>query len=121
MNEHQDWMKTFNTDKQKGQRMNTSKHKLITRLVWTRKGVAAFEKAVNDAIATGWDLGGIEYGKGTFRILCTAMMHKAPEKCDCECPCCLEMHQGSCNCQCDCCLAHSHRDGSYPTHDEDEE
>lgn len=100
--------------------MNSSKHKFIARIVWTRKGVENFEKAVNELIDRGWEPGGIEISRGVLRTVCMAMLHKPPEKCECECPCCLEMHQGSCSCECDCCLAHAHRDGSYPKHDDDD-
>lgn len=101
--------------------MNRSKQKFITRLVWTRKGVAAFEKEVNDHIAQGWEAAGVEISKGYFRILCMAMMYQPPDKCNCECPCCMEIHQGTCECECDCCLAHKHRDGRWHKEEEDED
>lgn len=100
--------------------MNRSKYKFITRLVWTRKGVEAFEKEINDAIHDGWEPHGIEFSKGLLRILCLAMLEQPPDKCECECPCCIEMHQGACGCECDCCLAHKHREGLYPVHEEDD-
>ena len=92
---HRSWTETYGTTKEKN--MNSSKHKFIARIVWTRKGVENFEKAVNELIDRGWEPGGIEISRGVLRTVCMAMLHKPPEKCECECPCCLEMHQGSCS------------------------
>ena len=100
--------------------MNSSKHRFIIRTVWTRGGIANFEQAVNDLINQGWEPGSVEISRGAFKTICMAVLHKPPDKCECECSCCLEMHHGSCSCDCDCCLAHAHRDGSYPTNEDDD-
>lgn len=100
--------------------MNRTKHKFIMRMVWTRKGVEDFENAVEDLIAKGYEPRGIEINKSWFRMICMAILELPPDKCDCQCPCCIEIHQGHCECECDCCKAHSHRDGTYQSSEDEE-
>lgn len=100
--------------------MNRTKHKYILRAAHNDQDIKSFEDDVNKLMQAGWEPHGIEVIKneGT-NYLCMAMMGRPPEKCDCDCPCCIEIHHGSCDCDCDCCLAHAHRDGRYHKDDDD--
>lgn len=96
-------------------------YKYVSRIAWTQRGLLKFEEAVNSLLRQGYEPQALEIHKGFFRYVCIAILSAPVDKCECTCPCCIEIHQGSCNCECDCCQAHAHRDGSYPSGDEDED
>ena len=78
--------------------------KFISRIAWTRRGVEAFNKIVNDHFAKGWEPLAIEIdGKG-LRFTCLALL-SLPVQCDCDCACCTS-HDETCECACDCCMSH---------------